>query len=301
MKDIIIIGAGTAGMTAGIYGARAGKKVLIIEKLVCGGQIVNSPEVENYPGIEKVSGYDFAYRLYEQAESCGVEFAYETVTGIEDHEDYKLVICEDKKYKSKAVIIATGAKNRPLGLEREKEFTGSGISYCATCDGAFYKDKITAVVGAGNTAVDDAIYLSDICKKVYLIHRRETFRAEKTKIKVLSENDNVEIVLNSRITALNGTERLTAITIEDNEKNTRKIDLDGLFVAIGQMPDSEAFSSVVDTDVSGYIIAGEECTTNVRGIFTAGDCRTKKLRQLTTAASDGAIAATLACEYIDKN
>ncbi len=301
MKDIIIIGAGTAGMTAGIYAARAGKDVLIIEKLVCGGQIVNSPEVENYPGIGNISGYDFALKLYEQAEQCGVKFVYETVTGIEDHRTYKIVKCENKNYKAGSVIIATGSKNRPLGLEREKELTGHGISYCASCDGAFYKDKITAVVGAGNTAIEDAIYLSGICKKVYLIHRREAFRAEKTKIKILETKDNVEFVLNSRVIALNGTERLNAITVEDNDKNTRKIDVDGLFVAIGQMPDSEAFSSVVDTDASGYIIAGEECTTNVRGIFTAGDCRTKKLRQLTTAASDGAIAATLACEYIDKN
>lgn len=301
MKDIIIIGAGIAGMTAGIYGARAGKDVMIIEKLMCGGQIVNSPEVENYPGIESVSGYEFASKLYAQAEKLGVELVYETVSGIENHKDYKLVKCEEQKYKAKAVIIATGAKNRPLGLAREAELTGSGISYCTSCDGAFYKDKITAVVGAGNTAIDDAIYLSAICKKVYLIHRREVFRAEETKIETLRSRNNVEFVLNSRVTALNGSERLTSITVEDNEKNTREIDLDGLFVAIGQIPDSEAFASIVNVDASGYIIAGEECATNVKGIFAAGDCRTKKIRQLTTAAGDGAVAATLACEFIDGN
>lgn len=300
MKDIIIIGAGTAGMTAGIYGKRAGKSVLIIEKSMYGGQIVNSQEIENYPGLEKTSGYEFASKLYKQAEDFGAEFVFDTVTEVEDKGNYKLVRCGEKEYKARTVIIATGAKNRPLGVEREKELTGSGISYCATCDGAFFKGKVTAVVGAGNTAVDDAIYLSGICKKVYLIHRREVFRAEKAKIDALKSKSNVEFLLNSRVKELIGDKKLSGVIIEDNKGNKREIDVDGLFVAVGQIPDSEAFTSFVGVDEYGYIVAGEECTTNVPGVFTAGDCRTKKIRQLTTAASDGAIAATLACEMIDE-
>ena len=299
MTDIIIIGAGTAGLSAAIYALRAGKSVLLMEQLTYGGQIINTPEVENYPGIKSISGFDFAQGLYEQAEALGAELKYEQVTGIEDGE-VKKVKTSGGEYECKAVILATGAKNRPLGLDKETEFIGSGISYCATCDGAFFKGRVVAVNGGGNTALEDALFLSNYCKKVYLIHRRDEFRGEAKQVDKLKEKENIEFVLNATITELLGEDELKGVRVHDKLSGEDKdIELDGLFIAIGQMPENAAFAPLIELDKGGYIVAGEDCRTNVDGIFAAGDCRTKTVRQLTTAAADGAVAALAACAYAD--
>ncbi len=299
MTDIIIIGAGTAGLSAAIYALRAGKSVLLMEQLTYGGQIINTPEVDNYPGIKSISGFDFAQGLYEQAEALGAELKYEQVTGIENGE-VKKVKTSGGEYECKAIILATGAKNRPLGLDKETEFIGSGISYCATCDGAFFKGRVVAVNGGGNTALEDALFLSNYCKKVYLIHRRDEFRGEAKQVDKLKERENIEFVLNSTITELLGEDELKGVRVHDKVSGEDKdIELDGLFIAIGQMPENAAFAPLVELDKGGYIVAGEDCRTNVDGIYAAGDCRTKTVRQLTTAAADGAVAALAACAYID--
>ncbi len=299
MTDIIIIGAGTAGLSAAIYALRAGKSVLLMEQLTYGGQIINTPEVENYPGIKSISGFDFAQGLYEQAEALGAELKYEQVTGIEDGE-VKKVKTSSGEYECKAIILATGAKNRPLGLDKETEFIGSGISYCATCDGAFFKGRVVAVNGGGNTALEDALFLSNYCKKVYLIHRRDEFRGEAKQVDKLKEKENIEFVLNATITELLGEDELSGVRVHDKLSGEDKdIELDGLFIAIGQMPENAAFAPLIELDKGGYIVAGEDCRTNVAGIFAAGDCRTKTVRQLTTAAADGAVAALAACAYAD--
>lgn len=299
MNDIIIIGAGTAGLSAAIYARRAGKKALILEALSYGGQIINTPEVENYPGIKNISGFDFATGLYEQAADLGAEIEYVRVTGIESNADgSKTVHTTDGDRECKAVIIATGAKNRPLGIDREEELTGSGVSYCATCDGAFYKKKSVAVNGGGNTAIEDAGFLSNFCSKVYVIHRRDEFRADVHEVEKLKAKENVEFILDSEVTALLGDDELTGIEVTNKKTGEKKeLEISGLFIAIGQMPDNTAFASVVNLDEKGYIIGKEDCLTNTPGVFTAGDCRTKAVRQLTTAAADGAVAALAAAAY----
>jgi thioredoxin-disulfide reductase len=297
--DIVIVGAGTAGLSAAIYAVRAGKSVIVLEATTHGGQIVNTPEVENYPGIQKISGFEFANNLYEQAKSLGAEVIYEKVIGIEVNGEEKIVHTTKEDYQAKAVILATGAKNRPLGLEHEKEWIGAGISYCAICDGMFYRGKDVAVAGGGNTALENAIFLTNYCRKVYIIHRRDAFRGEEKLLQTLKEKPNVEFVLNANITRLIGEDGVDGVEVEDkNTHEKRIIDVMGLFVAIGQMPENSEFINVVDLDKGGYIEAKEDCKTKTKGIFTAGDCRTKKVRQLATAASDGAIAALAACEYI---
>lgn len=297
--DIVIVGAGTAGLSAAIYGVRAGKSVLLLEANSYGGQIINTPEVENYPGIKHVSGFEFATGLYEQATGLGAEIAYEKVEAIANLETGKLVTTDKNEYSCKAVILATGAKNRPLGLEHETEWIGAGVSYCATCDGAFYKGADVAVAGGGNTALEDAIFLSNYCRKVYIIHRRDTFRGEEKLQEALKQKENVEFVMNQNITRLIGEDGVDGVEVEDKATGEKRIlDVSGIFVAIGQMPENVAFSNLVTLDQGGYIVAGEDCHTNVEGIFTAGDCRTKTVRQLTTAAADGAVAALAACEYI---
>ncbi|MBE6907321.1 MAG: thioredoxin-disulfide reductase [Ruminococcaceae bacterium] len=299
MYDIIIIGAGTAGLSAAIYGVRAGKKVLVLESASYGGQIVTSPEVENYPGIKKISGFEFATNLYEQAMELGAEIEIARVMQIRKDGVQKIVVTEEKEYACRAVILASGAKNRPLGLAKEQELIGKGISYCATCDGAFYKGKPVAVNGGGNTALEDAAFLTGYCEKVYLIHRRDSFRGEHKQVEALRQKANLEFVLDTNIVKLIADERLKAIEVQNTKtKETRVIEVSGLFVAIGQMPENSAFSPPVQLDQAGYIIAGEDCKTNVDGIFAAGDCRTKTVRQLATAAADGAVAALAACEYI---
>ncbi|MCR5214817.1 MAG: thioredoxin-disulfide reductase [Eubacterium sp.] len=301
MADVLIIGGGPAGLSAAIYVQRAGKQALVLEQLVVGGQIVNTPEVENYPGIKKISGFEFSMGLYEQASDLGAEIAYERASGICQNSDktYTVKTESGKDFIAKAVIIATGAKNRQLGLEKEGFLIGKGVSYCATCDGAFFKGKDVAVNGGGNTALEDALFLTNYCNKVYIIHRRDQFRGEPGNLEAVKNKENIEFILNSTITELKGQDKLEAVVVKDkNTEEIREISVQGLFVAIGQEPDNKGFSDVVDLDNGGYVSADESCKTKDPGIFVAGDCRTKAVRQLTTAASDGAIAALAACTYI---
>jgi len=299
MYDIIIVGAGPSGLTAAIYATRASKKVLVLESKSYGGQIINSLDIENYPTYSHISGFDFATNIYNQAVGLGAEIKFEKVTKISDLNSKKEVITSKDKYISKAVIIATGTENRKLGLDGEDTLIGKGISYCATCDGAFYKNKIVAVIGGGNTAVEDALYLSDIAKKVYLIHRRDELKAEDTTIEKLKEKENVEFIYNSNVTKLLYDNSLNGIEITDKNGNINKIELDGLFVAVGRKPVNDVFKELLSTDEYGYIISNEECTTNKKGIFASGDVRKKDVRQLVTATSDGAVSAISAIKYIN--
>ena len=301
MYDIIIVGAGPAGLSAAIYITRSGNSVLLLEAQNYGGQIINTPEIENYPGIKQISGFEFATNLYEQVIALGAEIKYEKVAKISDDGKNKIVETESNKYQCKAIILATGAKNRLLGVENEEKFLGQGVSYCATCDGAFFKGKTVAVVGGGNTALLDAGFLSSYCKKVYIIHRRDSFRGEEKLVEQLKKKANVEFILKSRVVKLLGENKLEGIvveTVEEKEKST--VEVDGVFVAIGQSPENTAFSNLVELNPGGYISAPENCETKTRGVFTAGDCRTKKVRQLSTAAADGAVAAIAASEYIEE-
>ena len=300
MYDIIIIGAGPAGLTAAIYGRRANKKVLVLEALTYGGQIVNTTVIDNYPALPHVTGFDFATNLYNQATELGAEIKFEKVINIIVDKEKK-VITDSNEYTSRAIIIATGADRRKLGLENEDKFTGSGISYCATCDGNFFKDKEVAVNGGGNTALTDALYLADIASKVYLIHRRDEFRGTEALVNEVKKRNNIELVLNSKVTKLNGDNHLTSIEITNNDGSTRELLISCLFVAIGQVPVTENFVKLIDVDDNGYAIAGEDMKTKVAGLYVAGDVRKKSLRQLATAISDGAIAATEAIHDIQNN
>ena len=300
MYDIIIVGAGPAGLTAAIYGRRASKKVLVLEAKSYGGQIINTLDIENYPAESHISGFDFATQLYNQAKDLGAEIIFEKVVEIKNEKE-KEVITTKNKYLGKTIILATGSENRKLNLEKENDLVGKGISYCATCDGAFYKNKNVAVVGGGNTALEDALYLTDLANKVYLIHRRDEFRGEESTLNLLKMKDNIEFIYNSNVTKLNASEKLESIEVTNKDGSTKKIDVDGLFVAVGRIPENENFAKLINLDNSGYIIAGEDFNTNVPGIFVAGDNRTKEVRQLVTATSDGAIAATSAIKYINNN
>lgn len=299
MWDIIIVGGGTAGLTAAVYGARAGREVLLLESSLYGGQIVTAHEIENYPAIPHISGADFATALYEQAKAMGTTFALEPVTAVSTEGEQRVVTTPGNRYTAHTVILATGAKNCPLGLEREEELVGRGVSYCATCDGAFFKGKDVAVVGGGNTALDDALFLSRR-SRVTLIHRRDAFRGEPQKAQQVREAENITILYDSTVTALHGEDALSSITVQNlKDGSSRELTVSGLFVAIGQMPDNEAFRGVVDLDEKGYILADETCHTRTPGVFAAGDCRQKRVRQLSTAAGDGTVAALEACEFID--
>ncbi len=299
MYDIIIIGAGPAGLTAAIYARRAGKSCLIMERSAFGGQIALSPKLENYPGFVEISGAEFSDRLVEQALGLGAEVELDEVTAVNDHGAHKTVTTTSGEFEAKAVIIAAGAKHRHLGLEREEELTGMGVGYCAVCDGAFYKGQTVAVYGGGNTALQDAVMLSEICAKVYLIHRRDTLRGEKHLEEKLRAKDNVEFVLNSQISELLGGEELEGLLLRHNDGTEREISVNGLFIAIGYAPDNVPYAGVAALDEGGYISAGEDCRTASPGVFVAGDCRSKTIRQVTTAVGDGAVAALAACEYLD--
>lgn len=299
MYDIIIIGGGPAGLTAALYAQRAGKTALVLESSGFGGQIVYTSCVENYPGQKAMSGAEFADSLVEQVLSAGAAVEFETAVELRDG-DIKTVITDSNEYTAKSVIIAAGVKHRHLGLDGEDALIGSGISFCAVCDGAFYKGKRVAVVGGGNTALEDALYLSDIAEKVYLIHRRNGFRAENKIVKRAQEKENIHFILDAAVTHVHGSPVLDGIEVTNLKTGAKTpLDINGLFVAIGQMPQNDIFKTVIDLDENGYIRSGEGCTTNVPGIFAAGDCRTKSFRQLTTAVSDGTVAALAACEYID--
>ena len=290
MYDIIIVGAGPAGLTAAIYALRARKKVLIFEAKSYGGQIVTAPLVENYPGIESISGFDYATNLYNQVLKLGGEFKFETVLRIDEG---NIVTTKNGSYEAKAIILATGADKKKLNIENEDKYLGKGISYCATCDGNFFKEKTVAVVGGGNAALDDALYLSNIVKKLYLIHRRDDFRADQY-VSELEGKDNVEFIYSSTVNKLIGDSKLEGIEILNNYGETAELKVDGLFISIGQEPQNKMFSNIIELDDFGYIKTEDGVHTSKPKIYVAGDARPKQLRQLVTAISDGAIAATTA-------
>ena len=299
MVDIIVIGGGPAGLTAAVYARRAGKSVLVLEKDALGGQITWSPKVENYPAVPAVSGMDLGNRMAEQAMDMGAEVEIDEVLRIEDFGSHKRVYGSfGTEYDARAVILAAGAKPRKLGLKREDELVGSGVGYCAVCDGAFFKGQAVAVNGGGNSALQDAVLLSDLCSRVYLVHRRGSFRGEEALVDRLHGKENVEFVLNAVITGLKGDSELSGITVEQDGVQ-REIPVGGLFVAIGHEPDLAAFADFLDRDAQGYAASDEGCLTKTEGFFVAGDCRRKKIRQVTTAAADGAVAALAACAWLD--
>lgn len=298
MKDVIIIGGGPAGFSAAIYAVRAGLNVQILEKAMWGGQAVNTPEIENYPGILKVSGAEFSMQLHNQASTLGVEVDNREVTRVELEGPVKKIYTGEELLTAKSVIIANGVSRRTLGCDGEKEYKGRGVSYCATCDGAFFRGKDVALVGGGNTAMEDALFLSNLCRKVYVIHRRENFRADKVSVEELQKRKNVEFVLNSVVEEIYGEDLVKGILVYNRvNQEKRKIDVQGIFIAIGYKPDNRMFEQQLELDQDGYFITDENCHTRIPGVYVAGDCRSKKLRQIVTAAADGAVAGFEAANY----
>lgn len=305
MYDIVIVGAGIAGLTAAIYARRAGKSVLVLEGRVYGGQIINTFSIENWPGDFGVSGVDLMKKIYQQAVDLGAEVEYEEVMEVMDKGEYKEIIVEDEKYQAKTVILAVGSEDKKLGVTGEEKLAGRGVSYCATCDGALFKDKTVAIIGGGNTALYDALYLSNIVKKIYLVHRREEFRGDKVLVEKVCKKDNVELVLGYVPEEIVGGKKVSGVKLAasgmvDGAEGVRELDVDGVFIAIGEKPMTEKFAELVELDKNGYIVAGEDCKTSRDGVYVAGDCRTKNVRQLVTAAADGAVAAEAATRYLDK-
>ncbi|MBQ1186496.1 MAG: FAD-dependent oxidoreductase [Clostridia bacterium] len=299
MYDIIIIGGGPAGLTAALYAKRANKSVLVIEKATFGGQITYSPKVENIPGFLSVSGNEFAEKLIEQVLEQGAEVEMCEVTGINRGENFT-VNTDGGNFEGKSVIIATGAKHRMLGLDREEQFVGEGISFCAVCDGAFYENKTVAVIGGGNSALQEALLLSDLASKVYVVQNLGYLTGEQKLQEQLVGKDNVEIILGTVVKELLGDSELVGIKVENENGEARTLDIDGMFVAIGLVPQNEPFSEHIALNNWGYADSCEDCKTDCAGIFVAGDCRSKRIRQVATAAADGAIAALAAIDFIDE-
>ena len=298
MYDIIIIGGGPAGLTAAVYARRANKTVLVIEKATFGGQITFSPKVENIPGFAQITGNEFAEKLVEQALGLEAEVECAEVLSVKDG-DIKTVVTDSGEFQCKALIIATGAKHRMLGLEKEEQMVGNGISFCAVCDGAFYEGKTVAVIGGGNSALQEALLLAETSKKVYVVQNLDFFTGEQKLVEQLKTKSNVEIILGTVVEGLVGDNELSAINlcrVADNEKSTLQVD--GMFVAIGLIPQNEAFADIIKLNQFGYAEADETCVTTAEGVFVAGDCRSKAIRQVATAAADGAVAALAACNYI---
>ena len=301
MYDIIVVGAGPAGLTAALYGLRADKSVLVIEKESFGGQITFSPKVENYPGFMQMSGNEFAEKLLDQVTEHGADIELCEVMGIDDKGEYKIVNTDNGSFEGKTVIIATGCKHRHLGVDGEDALIGEGISFCAVCDGAFYSGRKVGVVGGGNSALVEAMMLSEICSEVVIIQNLPTLTGEAKMVRALEAKQNVRIIYNTVVTGFdteNGA--LTGVKLHNTANNTKFTEaVDGLFVAIGHVPENKPFESVTALNDYGYIISDERCLTDTAGIFVAGDCRTKAVRQITTATADGAVAALTACRYID--
>ena len=303
MYDITVIGAGPAGLTAAIYARRAEKSVLVIEKETFGGQITHSPRVENYPGFVSLSGSELGDKMLEHAISLGAEIELDTVTGIEKTEDGIRVKTESGEFISRSVIIATGSKHRTLGIENEESYVGEGVSYCAVCDGAFYKDKTVAIIGGGNSALQEAVLLSEGCKRVFVVQNLPYLTGETKLADILAARDNVEIILSHTVAELIGDGKsLSGIKIKNEESGEyTTLTLDGIFVAIGQVPENTPFKDTVKLNDYGYVDADESCvpTTDIPGVFVAGDCRSKRIRQVSTAIADGSVAALAASRYIE--
>lgn len=302
MYDLIIIGSGPAGLSAAVYGRRAGLNLLVIEeKPMSGGQVLNTYEVDNYLGMPGMNGFDMGMKFKEHADLSGVEYKTAAVTGIEDKGEIKVVMTADgTSYEAKTLILATGAEHAMLGVPGETEYRGKGVSYCATCDGAFFKGRNVAVVGGGDVAVEDAVYLSRMCGKVYLIHRRDKLRAAKGLQEKMMNCDNVEVLWNRTVTHIYGSDLVEGVklhhTIEQSEED---LAVDGVFIAVGMHPNTEAFREKVPCDEQGYVIAGEDCVTKTPRVFAAGDIRTKQVRQIITAAADGACAVASVERYLN--
>lgn len=302
--DVAIIGGGPAGLTAGIYAARAGKSTAVIERGLIGGQITFTDSIDNFPAAPGMNGAEYAMKIQSQAESFGAEIIMDEITEVTAPETeggtFKIKGNSDE-YEATAVILATGLDNRKMGISGEDGLISRGISFCAVCDGAFFRNKEVAVYGGGNTAVEDAAFLANICSKVTIIHRRDRFRAEQAVVDKLKALDNVEFVMTSNVVGVNGDKALESITVKNNETGeTRDIAVSALFVAIGKIPNGKPFVNLVATDEAGYFDIGESCEAGTPGVFVAGDGRSKELKQLTTAVSDGSIAATKACHYVDR-
>ena len=300
MHDLIIIGSGPAGLSAAVYGRRAGFSTLVIEKNpMSGGQVLNTYEVDNYLGLPGINGFDMGMKFREHAEKMQAEFIEADVLGVEDMGDYKLVKTADGDYEAKAVIIASGASHSHLGVPGEEELSGMGVSYCATCDGAFFRGKTVAVIGGGDVAVEDAIFLARACEKVYLIHRRDSLRAAQSLQDTMLALPNVEVCWNSVVESINGEGRVNSITLVHKNGGTKsELAVQGVFIAVGIKPNSESFITNIAADEKGYLIAGEDCATSMPGVFAAGDIRTKKLRQIVTAVADGANAVAVSYTHL---
>ncbi len=299
--DIIVVGSGPAGLTAAIYARRADKSVLVIEKETFGGEITHSPKVENYPGFIEMSGNEFADKLIDQATNLGAVIEMDNITDAEKNGGVFLVTGEYGSYEGRSLIIASGSKHRRLGLEKEEELTGNGISYCAVCDGPFFKGMEVAIIGGGNSALQEAVMLSEYCTKVTVVQDMPFLTGEKKLQEILEKRDNVEIILGVTVKALEGDDKLTALTLESKQDGTKtSLAVDGAFVAIGQVPENKAFEKLVELDERGYIVSGEDTLTKTEGVFAAGDCRTKAIRQIVTATGDGAVAAVAACKFAER-
>ena len=304
MYDVIVVGGGPAGMTAALYALRNGKTVLVIEKHGFGGQITYSPKVENYPGTMQMSGNEFADRFFEQIMAQGADVELEKVTAVEVDGDIRVVTTEEGgRYEGRSVVIATGVKHRMLGLEGENELVGSGISFCAVCDGDFYTDRVVCVAGGGNSALQEAVLLAGKCREVIMLQDMPFFTGEQKLQELLFSKPNVKKFTDMKITGLekNGDELVAVLAENKLSGETMRFACDGLFEAIGLIPENEAFAALAKLNQWGYFDSGEDCTTETPGVFVAGDCRSKYIRQLTTALGDGAVAALAACSYIDRN
>jgi thioredoxin reductase (NADPH) len=292
MYDCVIVGGGLAGLTAAVYAARAGLKTLVLEKEQCGGQAVLADMVENYPGFVG-SGYDLSEKVREQAEATGAELVYDEVQSLELDGAIKKITCAENVYETKTVILALGASHKHAGFKGEEDFIGMGVSYCAVCDGAFFEDGTVAVIGGGNSAVGEALYLSDICKKVYIIYRRDKLRADSTLVERVQKKDNIEVVYNAVPLEVTGGDGVEKLVTDKGEIKT-----DAVFVAVGLAPQTVILNNILELDESGYIITDENLCTSKSGVYAAGDCRVKNLRQMITAAADGAIAANSASKAV---
>lgn len=292
MYDLIIIGSGPAGLAAVIYALRARLECLIIEKEpMSGGQVINTYEVDNYPGMPGINGFDLSMKFREHAEKLGAQFIMEPVKKLEIEGEIKKVITQKETFETKAILIATGAHWKKLGAKGEEKLQGMGVSYCATCDGAFFRNKVTAVIGGGDVAVEDAIFLARSCKKVYLIHRRDELRATKILQEALFKQENIEILWNTTVEEIVGDEKVNGLVVINNlSKKTYNLDVDGVFVAVGTIPNSKLIDGKINQDSQGYVTATENCKTSIPGVFAAGDIRSKEFRQIITATSDGANA-----------